>query len=73
MEWFRRLFKKAPKGDSLFPGKRLRIDQILQLKKPTAMIIELSYGIEDKIHKSGFDSLSGPEKFLIMFIGWSRK
>jgi len=64
MEWFRKFFKRTPRGDSLFPGKRLRIDQILQLKKPTAMIIELSYGIADKIHKTGYDSLSIPEQVL---------
>jgi hypothetical protein len=64
MEWFRKFFKKSSKSDSLFPGQRLRIDQILELKNSTKMIIELSYGISDKIHRTGFDSLSYPEKVL---------
>lgn len=49
---------------SLFPGERLRIDQILALNNSTEMIIELSYGIADKIHRHGFDNLSHPEKVL---------
>lgn len=64
MEWFRKLFNKPAKSESLFPGKRLPIDQILTLKNSTEMIIEFSYGISDKIHKKGFDSLSYPERVL---------
>jgi hypothetical protein len=64
VEWFRKLFNNPAKSESLFPGKRLPIDQILTLKNSTEMIIELSYGISDKIHKKGFDSLSHPERVL---------
>ncbi len=64
MKWLRKLFNKPVKSESLFPGKRLPIDQILTLKSSTEMIIELSYGISDKIHKKGFDSLSHPERVL---------
>lgn len=64
MEWFRKLFNQPAKSESLFPGNRLPIDQILALKNSTEMIIELSYGISDKIHKKDFDSLSHSEKVL---------
>jgi hypothetical protein len=64
VEWFRKLFNKSAKSESLFPGKRLPIDQILTLNNSTEMIIELSYGISDKIRKKGFESLSHPEKVL---------
>lgn len=64
MELFRKLFKKPQKSESLFPGNRLKIDQILALDNSTEMIIELSYGISDKIDKKGFDSLSYPERVL---------
>jgi hypothetical protein len=61
MHWFRKLFKKSPKSESSFPGQRLSIDQILHLSNSSEMIIELSYGISDKIQREGFDSLSSPE------------
>lgn len=64
MEWFRKLLRKPAKSESLFPGKRLPIDQILTLTNTTEMIIELSYGISDKIQKKGFDSLSHAERVL---------
>ncbi len=64
MKWFRKLLNLTAKSESQFPGMRLPIDQILALKNQTEMIIELSYGIYDKIHKKGFDSLSHPEKVL---------
>ncbi|MBI5297176.1 MAG: DMP19 family protein [Chloroflexi bacterium] len=64
MEWFRKLFNKPAKSGSLFPGKRLPIEQIFALKNSTEMIIEFSYGISDKIHKKGFESLSHPERVL---------
>lgn len=64
MEWFRKLLRKPAKNESLFPGKRLSIDQILALTDTTEMTIELSYGIYDKIHKKGFESLSHVERVL---------
>ena len=60
-KWFR---KKDTKSSSQFPGERLSIDQILQLENTTEMIIELSYGISDKIARTGFDSLSHAEQVL---------
>lgn len=64
VEWFRKLFNRPAKRESLFPGERLRIDQIIALNNSTEMIIELSNGIFDKVDKKGFDSLSHPEKVL---------
>ena len=64
MKWFDKLFKKPSKARSLFPGERLGIDKILTLKNSTEMIIELSYGLSDKIHQKGYDSLSEPEEVL---------
>lgn len=64
MKWLRKLFRKPSKAESLFPGVRLGIDKILALNNSTEMIIELSYGLSDKIHKNGFDSLTQPEKVL---------
>lgn len=64
MKWFEKFFKKPSKASSLFPGKRLGIDEILTLKNSTEMIIELSYGLSDKIHQKGYDSLTQPEKVL---------
>ena len=63
MNWFYKLFKKPSKARTLFPGERLEIDKILTLKI-TEMIIELSYGLSDKVHQKGYDSLSEPEKVL---------
>jgi hypothetical protein len=63
MSWLKGLFSK-PSNNSLFPGKRLPIDEILKLRNSTEMIIELSYGISDKINKNGYDSLSQVEKVL---------
>jgi hypothetical protein len=57
--WFKK--RTSDKG-SLLPGKRLPIEQILLMDNPTDMIIELSYGISDKVNRSGFDSLSYAEK-----------
>jgi hypothetical protein len=51
-------------NNSLFPGKRLPIDGILKLRNSTEMIIELSYGISDKINKYGYESLTHVEKVL---------
>jgi hypothetical protein len=59
-----RWFRKKEKGESKFPGKRLSIDEILTLDDPTSMIIELSYGLSDKISRSGYEGLSHPEKVL---------
>lgn len=64
MKWFDNIFKKTSKPKSLFAGERLGIDKILTLKNSTAMIIELSYGLSDKIHYKGYDSLTQPEKVL---------
>ncbi len=63
MKWLDKLTNKSKTSPSvsLFPGKRLNINEILELKNSTSMIIELSYGISDKIHRSGFNSLSHPE------------
>jgi hypothetical protein len=61
LKWFR---KKEKIGSSQFPGERLSIDKILELGNTTEMIIELSYGISDKISRAGFDSLSHAEKVL---------
>ena len=57
-------FKKDKSGKSNFPGKRLSIDEILKMDNATSMIIELSYGLSDKISRSGYESLSHPEKVL---------
>lgn len=59
-----RWFKKKSESKSQFPGKRLTIDEILRLDNSTEMIIELSYGLSDKINRSGYESLSHPEKVL---------
>jgi hypothetical protein len=64
MKWLDKFTKKSKPSASLFPGKRLNIDEILELKNSTSMIIELSYGISDKIHRTGFGSLSLPERVL---------
>lgn len=58
--WFR---KKSHSG-SQFPGERLTIEEILQMESSTDMIIELSYGLSDKINRSGYESLTHPEKVL---------
>jgi hypothetical protein len=60
-KWFG---KSEENSLSQFPGKRLSIEQILQMENPTEMIIELSYGISDKISRTGMDSLSHAEKVL---------
>ena len=64
MQWFRKLFRKPSNAESLFPGVRLGIYKILALNNSTGMIIELSYGLSDKIHKNGIDSLTQPERVL---------
>jgi hypothetical protein len=64
MDWFRNLLRKPSNAKSLFPGERLGINQILALNDSTKMIIEFSYGLSDKIHMKGFDSLSHPERVL---------
>lgn len=69
MAFFRRLFNKCKESESMFPGKRLNIDQIIALNDSTDMIFELSYGIADKIQKKGFESLSHPEQVLY-YVYW---
>lgn len=59
-----RWFKKTNEGKSHFPGKRLTIDEILAMDNSTEMLIELSYGLSDKINRSGFESLSHAEKVM---------
>ena len=64
MSWLGKLFKKSSENKSQFPGERLNIERILSLSNSTEMTIEISYGISDKIHKTGFESLSHPERIL---------